>query len=120
MTIKHINPPTLHQNPAFTQVATVTTPARFIYVGGQNAVDKDGNIVGDDIGTQTEQAYKNVIAALEAAGATMADVFKMTIYMVQGNDFRKGYEAVQRVQPMPTPPPPSAASWWLASPTPNT
>ncbi len=98
MTIKRINPDALHKNPAFTQVATVDSSAKLVYVGGQNAVNVKGEIVGDDIGTQTEQAYKNVLIALEAAGATLNDVFKMTIYMVQGHSLQDAYAAAQKVQ----------------------
>lgn len=94
MTIKRINPDTLHKNPAFTQVAVVNKSAKLVFVGGQNAVNTKGEVVGEDIATQSVQAYKNVIAALEAAGATMADVFKMTIYMVQGQSFADGYGAI--------------------------
>ena len=99
MVIQRLNPDTLHKNPAFTQVVTVTNPTKFVYVGGQNGVDKEGKIVGKDIASQSEQAFKNVLAALEAAGATYNDVIKMTIYMVQGNSLQDAYAAVQKVQP---------------------
>ena len=90
MSIKRLNPDSLHKNPAFTQVAVVEKAAKIVYVGGQNAVNAKGDVIGDDIATQSAQAYKNVITAVEAAGATMADVFKMTIYMVQGQSFAQG------------------------------
>ena len=102
MAVQRINPDTLHKNLAFTQVATVTNPTKFVYVGGQNGVDKDGKVVGKDIGSQSEQAFKNVLAALEAAGATYNDVIKMTIFMVQGNSLQDAYAAVQKVQPKDT------------------
>jgi enamine deaminase RidA (YjgF/YER057c/UK114 family) len=105
MTIQRLNPDTLHKNPAFTQVATVDGGSKLVFVGGQNGVTKDGKLVGKDIASQTEQAYKNVIAALEAAGASMKDVFKMTIYLVQGQSFQEGYAAVQKLQTEPLPPP---------------
>ena len=85
MSIKRLNPDSLHKNPAFTQVAVVEKAAKIVYVGGQNAVNAKGEVVGDDIATQSAQAYKNVVAALEAAGATMADVFKMTFIWYRGN-----------------------------------
>jgi enamine deaminase RidA (YjgF/YER057c/UK114 family) len=105
MSIKRLNPDSLHKNPAFTQVATVDSPAKFIYVGGQNAVNAEGKIVGRDIASQAEQAYKNVIAALEAAGATLADVFKMNVYIVQGQSLQDAYAAAQKVQKVGAPPP---------------
>ena len=105
MTIKRINPDSLHKNPAFTQVAVVDKQSKLVYVGGQNAVNAKGEVVGDDIATQSAQAYRNVIAALEAAGATMADVFKMTIYMVQGQSFADGYAAIMPLIDPKAPPP---------------
>ncbi len=54
--VTHLNPGTLHKNPAFTQVITVTGPARTIYIGGQDAVDAQGHIVGKgDLAAQTHQ-----------------------------------------------------------------
>ncbi|MCA9905579.1 MAG: RidA family protein, partial [Anaerolineae bacterium] len=61
MTIRRLNPDTLHKNPAFTQVAVIEPGATLVHVGGQNAVDADGNIVGHDIASQTAQALKNVV-----------------------------------------------------------
>jgi enamine deaminase RidA (YjgF/YER057c/UK114 family) len=105
MSIQRLNPDTLHQNPAFAQVVTVSSPAKLIYVGGQNGVNTKGEIVGKDIASQSEQAFKNVIAALEAAGATLHDVVAMTICIVQGQSLQEGYAAVQRVQPPDVPAP---------------
>lgn len=105
MSIKRLNPDGLHKNPAFTQVAVVDKSSRLVYVGGQNAVNAQGEVVGDDIATQSVQAYKNVLAALEAAGASMADVFKMTIYMVQGQSFADGYAAIMPLIDRKLPPP---------------
>ena len=105
MAIKRINPDTLHKNPAFTQVAVVDKSDKLVFVGGQNAVNAKGEVVGDDIATQSVQAYKNVLTALEAAGATMADVFKMTIYMVQGQSFADGYAAIMPLIDPKLPPP---------------
>ena len=105
MAIKRLNPDNMHKNPAFTQVAVVDQPAKLVYVGGQNAVNAKGEVVGDDIATQSVQAYKNVLTALEAAGATMADVFKMTIYMVQGQSFAEGFKAIMPLIDPNVPPP---------------
>ncbi|MDQ2905600.1 MAG: hypothetical protein M3Y81_18905 [Chloroflexota bacterium] len=44
--VKYLNPEHLHTNRAFTHVISVTGPVKTIYIGGQNAVDEQGNIVG--------------------------------------------------------------------------
>lgn len=96
--IERINPDTLHKNPAFTQVMTVSAGSKLIFVGGQNAVNAKGEIIGADIAAQSKQTFKNVVLALEAAGAAMKDVFKMTIYMVQGQDLLAAFVAAQEVE----------------------
>lgn len=94
--IEFVNPDALLKNPAFSHVAVTQGNGRTIYIGGQNAITKDLEIVGkDDIKVQTEHTLKNIETALAAAGATLDDLFKLTIYIVQGQDVRKGFEGAQ-------------------------
>ncbi|GHO48040.1 RidA family protein [Ktedonospora formicarum] len=94
--VQHLNPETMHKNPAFTQAITVTGPTRTIYIGGQDAVDADGNIVGKgDLAAQTRQVLKNLRLVLDAAGARPEHIIKWNIYLVQGQSFQAGYEAFQ-------------------------
>jgi enamine deaminase RidA (YjgF/YER057c/UK114 family) len=96
--VQYINPRSLHQNPAFTNVVTVTGPVRTIYVGGQNSVDSSGAIIGKgDFKTQAEQILKNIQAALEAGGARLEHVVKWNMYVVQGQPLQEGFAAFQQV-----------------------
>ncbi len=96
--MQHLNPDTLNRNPAFTNVVVVTGPVKTIYVGGQDAVDAAGQIVGKgDIRAQAEQVFKNLQAALEAAGASLEHVIKWNILIVQGQSLQAGFEVFQRV-----------------------
>ena len=53
-----------------------------MYISGQIALDKDGAVVGaGDMKAQAEQVFKNLQAALGAAGATFSDVVKMNPYI---------------------------------------
>lgn len=97
MKITHINPETMHRNPAFTQVVTVEGDARLVFVGGQNAVDAKGQIVGEDLATQTAQALKNVASALEAAGARKSDVVRLSIYVVSGQNLQEAFAVSRQV-----------------------
>ena len=97
MQIEHHNPTSLHRNAAFTQVVTVKGADTLIFVGGQNAVDASGNIIGDDLATQTGQALRNVLAALAAVNATPQHVVRLAIYLVQGRDAGAAFAAAQRV-----------------------
>jgi enamine deaminase RidA (YjgF/YER057c/UK114 family) len=96
--VQHLNPEGLPNNPAFTNAIVVTGPVKTIYIGGQDAVDAAGNIVGKgDIGAQAEQVFKNLQTALAAAGAGLEHVVKWNIYIVQGQPIQPGLEAFQRI-----------------------
>jgi enamine deaminase RidA (YjgF/YER057c/UK114 family) len=96
--VQLLDPPGVHRNPAFSNVAVVSGKVRTIYVGGQDAVDGDGNIVGvGDIAAQTEQVLRNLRTCLEAAGAGPEHVVKWNVFIVEGQDFAAGYAAFQTV-----------------------
>ena len=96
--VEFLNPDGMHRNPAFSNVAVVSGSVRTIYVGGQDSIDAEGNIVGvGDIAAQTEQALRNLRTALTAAGAGPEHVSTWTVFIVDGQDFRSGYAAFQRV-----------------------
>ncbi|HQD87743.1 MAG: RidA family protein [Methanomassiliicoccaceae archaeon] len=95
--VRHVNPDTLQRSPAYSQVVEVTEPARTIYISGQNAVDRVGNIVGiGDIGKQAEQIMRNLRVALHAVDADLEHVVKFTIFIVQGQPLEPAYEAYLR------------------------
>lgn len=96
-TVTHLNPEGMYRNPAFTQAVVVEGSAKTIYIGGQNAVSADGQIVGHgNLETQTVQVIQNFEALLSATGATLRDIVKWTIYVVQGQDIRAGFAVFQR------------------------
>ncbi len=98
MTVQHLQPEGLHRNPAFSQAIVVEGSHRTVYVGGQNAVDADGNVVGvGDLGAQTEQVCRNVQTALTAAGARLDHLIQLTICVVQGQPIREAFVVSQRV-----------------------
>ena len=69
-------------NPAFSQVV-VSTGARTIYISGQVSIDEQGALVGaGDLSAQTTQVMRNLGLALSAAGASYADIVKITTYVV--------------------------------------
>ncbi|MCC7206354.1 MAG: RidA family protein [Anaerolineae bacterium] len=105
MLIERINAETLHRNPAYSQAIAVSNRAKLVFVGGQNAVDGDGQIVGKDIATQTAQTLDNVVTALRAAGATLDDVIKLTITIVQGHSLQEAFTASEHVRAMMGQPP---------------
>jgi 2-iminobutanoate/2-iminopropanoate deaminase len=97
MAITHLNPASLFRNPAFSQGTVIPEGSSIVIVGGQNGVGPDGQVVGDSIRVQTEQAIRNLLDVLAEAGATQADVAKLTIYLVEGVDVNEAFGASRAV-----------------------
>ncbi len=66
-------------------------------VGGQNGIDQEGKVVGDEVGAQSAQAMRNVIAMLNEAGATQEDVAQLTVYLVAPADANTAFASAQEV-----------------------
>jgi enamine deaminase RidA (YjgF/YER057c/UK114 family) len=96
--VQYLNPDDLPKNPAYSNVIVVSGNVKTVYIGAQGAFDAStGTIVGKgDIGVQSEQIFKNLDAALRAAGAKPEHIIKFTIYIVQGQPLQPGVEAFQR------------------------
>ena len=63
---------------------------RMIFIAGQLARDRQGNVVGQgDMRAQLHQVGENVKAALEAAGASLRDLVKTTTYVTDIEEFFK-------------------------------
>ena len=90
-----VDPPRLHQNPAFTW-GMIAPAGPTLYVGGQNGTDETGAVL-DGLGPQTEQALRNVLAVLEEAGTDADHVAKLTIYLDPGVDPGAAYAATGAV-----------------------
>ncbi|MGH2453791.1 MAG: RidA family protein [bacterium] len=60
----------------------------FLFLSGQIALDpRTGQLVGTDVKQQTRQALDNVRAVLEAAGSSLAQVVRCTVFLAEMNDF---------------------------------
>jgi 2-iminobutanoate/2-iminopropanoate deaminase len=59
-----------------------------VFVSGQLALDPaTGNLINDDIKSETRQAMKNLKNILEAAGSSLKKVIKTTLYIKEMSDF---------------------------------
>src|ERR1700759_1481451 len=67
--------------PTFSHVSTSTGPSRIITTAGQVGADENG-VVPSSIDAQYELAFVNLRRCLEAAGAKVTDVLKLTYYVV--------------------------------------
>lgn len=98
MGVRYLNPEPLHRNLAFSQAAVIDGPGRTIHIGGQNAVDATGRVVGaGDLRAQAEQVLRNLEAALGAAGADTRHIVHWTVHIVDGQSPDPAFEVFQRV-----------------------
>lgn len=82
MQIERFNPPQLQPAQGVTHVVRVTGGST-LYLSGQVPLDAQGNLVGPgDYYAQSTQVFTNVVTALEAAGASFANVVKAMYYVV--------------------------------------
>ncbi len=87
MTVQRVNPAELAKPSGFSHA--VVGSGRVVFLAGQTALDADGRIVGvGDVVAQFTQALSNLLAALRAAGGSPADLAKITIYIVDVEEYR--------------------------------
>ncbi len=85
MKLTHLNPPDLPDWSAFFSQVVVAegSPLRIVAISGQVGVDRQQTVSGDgSFAAQLEGAFKNLLVALSAASCSVADVAKLTIYVV--------------------------------------
>jgi 2-iminobutanoate/2-iminopropanoate deaminase len=74
-----------------------------VFCSGMAGIDPATGAVADGIEAQTDQALRNLAAVLSAAGASMDDVVKTTIYYANVKDFGLLNEVYSRHMPDPPP-----------------
>ncbi len=68
-----------------------------VFCSGQIPIDPaTGNFVSDVVAEQTEQVLKNLSEVLAAAGASLNDVVKTTVFLADMNDFAEMNEVYGR------------------------
>jgi enamine deaminase RidA (YjgF/YER057c/UK114 family) len=92
--ITRINPPELGISPGYSQIVEVSA-GRLIFIAGQTALDRDGNVVGkNDFEAQAAQVFRNLATALQASGCTPAHLVKLTVFLTDMNNLA-GYRAAR-------------------------
>ena len=71
---------------------------RLVFIAGQVARDANNQVVGKgDLAAQFRQVCANIQAVMNAAGGEMTDIVKLTIYVLDVNDYRKSLREVGAV-----------------------
>jgi enamine deaminase RidA (YjgF/YER057c/UK114 family) len=113
--VRYINPDSLNKNPAFTNVVVVEGNVKTVHIGGQDALNASGEIVGKgDIVAQIEQILASLRAALAAGGARSEHIIKWNIYVVEAQPLQAGFAAFQNTWPE-TPNPPAITMVFASS-----
>jgi enamine deaminase RidA (YjgF/YER057c/UK114 family) len=81
VSIRRINPPELGVPPGYSQVVEVRG-GRIIFIAGQTALDRNGEIVGKaNFAQQAAQVFQNLNFALQSVGCTAANLIKLTVFL---------------------------------------
>jgi len=89
--VKMFNPDTLGKPLGqYSHIARAKGASELVFIAGQIATDKAGNLVGtDDFDAQCRQVYANIEAALKAVGGGWGNVVQFTTYLVHSQDVPK-------------------------------
>ncbi len=94
--IEYINPENMAKPRGYSHAVSVSGNHQTIYIGGQNAIDKNGVLVGkDNLKKQTEQVLTNIEKILEETDAKLENVVKFNIYLVPGLNPQEGFQVFQ-------------------------
>lgn len=105
MSVELLNVPGRQTTPFYHHVS-VATGKRVVHLAGQVGSDENLVLVGGGLAAQAEQALRNVVSGLQAAGATPADLVKMTMYVTdwtpdQLEELGAGLAAVEGIPRVP-------------------
>ncbi|SEB52034.1 RidA family protein [Paenibacillus sp. GP183] len=86
--VTFINPDTMPKPNGYTNVVEVRS-GRTIYIAGQVALNREGQVVGiGDLAAQTKQVFENIKSALEATDAAFDEVVKLTYFITDISQFQ--------------------------------
>lgn len=54
----------------------------FVFVSGTGSANQDGTVVGEDVYEQTREIYRKIDAALQQVGASLRDVVRVCVYVI--------------------------------------
>lgn len=75
-----------------------------VFLSGQIPLDPGTmTLVSEDVAAQTDQVFRNLTAVTKAAGGSLADLVKLTVYLRDMNDFATVNEVMARHMKPPYP-----------------
>jgi enamine deaminase RidA (YjgF/YER057c/UK114 family) len=93
-------------NPAFSEIAVIPPNASWVWIGGQNAVSANREIVGKgDALLQASTIKERIDRALKTAGCGWENVVRFHVFLVTGVDPRTAFSVFMPVLASRTHPP---------------
>jgi len=84
--------------------AVAATAGKTVYLSGQIGLEPDtGELVSENFDAQVRQAFANMIAVVEAAGGTLANVVKLTLFLTDLGRFAAVNAIMAELMPEPFP-----------------
>jgi enamine deaminase RidA (YjgF/YER057c/UK114 family) len=68
----------------------------WVFVSGTTGFDYSTMTIADDIATQTEQCLRNIVHALEQAGASLKDVVRVTYVVPKAEEFEQTWPTLRK------------------------
>jgi enamine deaminase RidA (YjgF/YER057c/UK114 family) len=97
MKITYINPPQLATPRGYSHAVSISGDYSTIYIGGQNAIDGQGNLVGkNSLKDQTRQVLDNIETILGSVGGNFSNIVKLDINLLQEQNPQEGFAAFQQ------------------------
>ena len=92
-----VNPPSMVK-PAGYSHAFEVKGGRLLFLAGQVAFDKDGNVVGrGDLVAQFRQVCENLKTLVTSQGGTLQDIIKLNIYVLDKESYKANTRAIGQV-----------------------
>ncbi|MDO5001816.1 MAG: Rid family detoxifying hydrolase [Eubacteriales bacterium] len=76
---------------------------RFVFVAGQRPADPKTGEIAEGIAAQTRQVIENLASVLEAAGSSLEDVVRSTVYLSDIKYFAEMNAVYEKLMPKPYP-----------------
>jgi enamine deaminase RidA (YjgF/YER057c/UK114 family) len=92
-----INSPQLGDPVGYAHAVAAAPGGRLVFLGGQTALDPEGNVVGTTLTEQFDVAAGNVVTALATAGGRPQDIVSMQIFVTDPGDYRSRLSELGRV-----------------------
>lgn len=94
MSLEMINPESWLAPKGYSNGVVAPAGGRLVFVAGQIGWDANQKLVGEDFLSQFRQALDNVVSVMRAAGGSSEDLARLTIYVVDKEEYLSGIREV--------------------------